>query len=56
MVPVGGGVFLSHDLSLLESIEFKQRIKQIADIIEELKWEDMDPDLLTRYVPVVGLF
>ncbi|CDO97566.1 unnamed protein product [Coffea canephora] len=47
VVPVGGGVFLSHDLSLLESIEFKQRIKQIADIIEELKWEDMDPDLLT---------
>lgn len=56
MIPVGGGVFLSHDLSLLESMEFKQRIKQIADIIEEVKWEDMDPDLLTRFVLVFGLF
>ncbi|KAL3515635.1 hypothetical protein ACH5RR_022537 [Cinchona calisaya] len=47
VVPVGGGVFLSHDLSLLESMEFKQRIKQIAEIIEEVNWEGMDPDLLT---------
>ncbi|KAK6917918.1 UDP-glucuronosyl/UDP-glucosyltransferase [Dillenia turbinata] len=41
-------VFLSLDLSLLESLEFKRRIKQIVDIIEEVKWEDIDPDMLTR--------
>ncbi|GAB4848141.1 hypothetical protein Ancab_002807 [Ancistrocladus abbreviatus] len=40
-------VFLSHDLHLLESLEFKQRIKQIVEIIEEVKWENMDPDSIT---------
>lgn len=39
--------FLSHDLHLLESLEFKQRIKHISEIIEGLKWEDTDPDSLT---------
>ncbi|XP_060167686.1 UDP-glucose:glycoprotein glucosyltransferase isoform X1 [Lycium barbarum] len=39
--------FLSHDLQLLESLEFKQRIKHIVEIIEEVKWEDIDPDMLT---------
>ncbi|KAK6915977.1 UGGT, thioredoxin-like domain 1 [Dillenia turbinata] len=43
----GESVFLSHDLSLLESFEFKRRIKHIVDIIEEVKWEDIDPDMLT---------
>ncbi|CAI9103836.1 OLC1v1002407C1 [Oldenlandia corymbosa var. corymbosa] len=48
VVPVrGSDVFISHDFHLLESMEFKQRIKQIAEIIEEIKWEDIDPDLLT---------
>ncbi|XP_051146784.1 UDP-glucose:glycoprotein glucosyltransferase [Andrographis paniculata] len=42
-----GSSFLSHDLRLLESLEFKKRIKNIAEIVEEIKWEDMDPDLLT---------
>lgn len=42
-----GITFLSHDLHLLESLEFKQRIKHIAEIIEEIKWEDIDPDMLT---------
>ncbi|TQD80729.1 hypothetical protein C1H46_033699 [Malus baccata] len=42
-----GGTFLSHDLRLLESLEFAQRIKHIVEIIEEVKWEDMDPDILT---------
>lgn len=41
--------FLSHDLHLLESLEFKQRIKHVAEIIEEIKWEGVDPDMLTRY-------
>lgn len=39
--------FLSHDLNLLESVEFKQRIKHIAEIIEEVHWQDIDPDMLT---------
>ncbi|XP_074311136.1 UDP-glucose:glycoprotein glucosyltransferase-like [Silene latifolia] len=39
--------FMSHDLHLLESLEFKQRIKHISEIIEDLKWEKIDPDTLT---------
>ncbi|XP_021717311.1 UDP-glucose:glycoprotein glucosyltransferase-like [Chenopodium quinoa] len=39
--------FLSHDLHLLESYEFKQRIKHISEVIEDLKWENIDPDSLT---------
>ncbi|XP_009780014.1 UDP-glucose:glycoprotein glucosyltransferase isoform X1 [Nicotiana sylvestris] len=39
--------FLSHDLQLLESLEFKQRIKHVVEIIEEVKWEEIDPDMLT---------
>ncbi|KAL3814493.1 hypothetical protein ACJIZ3_015761 [Penstemon smallii] len=42
-----GSTFLSHDLHLLESLEFKQRIKHIAEIIEDIKWEEVDPDILT---------
>ncbi|XP_031130527.1 UDP-glucose:glycoprotein glucosyltransferase isoform X1 [Ipomoea triloba] len=44
---VEGTTFLSHDLQLLESLEFKQRIKHIVEIVEEVKWEDVDPDMLT---------
>ncbi|KAJ4832577.1 hypothetical protein Tsubulata_030778 [Turnera subulata] len=40
-------LFLSHDLHLLETIEFKQRVKHIVEIIEEVQWQDMDPDMLT---------
>ncbi|KAJ9552536.1 hypothetical protein OSB04_016581 [Centaurea solstitialis] len=42
--------FLSQDLNLLESVEFKQRIKHIADIIEEVTWDDVDPDTLMSKV------
>ncbi|XP_075520697.1 UDP-glucose:glycoprotein glucosyltransferase isoform X1 [Primulina tabacum] len=42
-----GSTFLSHDLQLLESLEFKQRIRHIAEIVEDIKWEDIDPDMLT---------
>ncbi|KAI3827826.1 hypothetical protein L1987_01912 [Smallanthus sonchifolius] len=38
--------FLSQDLHLLESVEFKQRIKHVSDIIEEVVWENVDPDTL----------
>lgn len=31
-------------------MEYKQRIKHIAEIIEEVKWENVDPDMLTRCV------
>ncbi|XP_057977897.1 UDP-glucose:glycoprotein glucosyltransferase [Malania oleifera] len=47
MLPVDESTFLSHDLSLLESVEFKQRIKHIAEIIDDVNWQDMDPDMLT---------
>ncbi|KAL0422276.1 UNVERIFIED_CONTAM: UDP-glucose:glycoprotein glucosyltransferase [Sesamum latifolium] len=42
-----GSTFLNHDLHLLESLEFKQRIKHIAEIVEDIEWEDVDPDMLT---------
>ncbi|KAD6454405.1 hypothetical protein E3N88_09111 [Mikania micrantha] len=40
------GTFLSQDLHLLESVEFKQRIKHVSAIIEEVTWENVDPDTL----------
>ncbi|KAK7302415.1 hypothetical protein RJT34_13304 [Clitoria ternatea] len=45
--PIDESTFLSADLHLLESIEFKQRTKHIVEIIEEVKWQDVDQDLLT---------
>lgn len=50
MFPVDESTFLSHDLHLLESVELKQRIKHIVEIIEEVNWQDIDPDSITRYV------
>uniref|UniRef100_A0A2P2MAC6 Uncharacterized protein MANES_10G121900 n=1 Tax=Rhizophora mucronata TaxID=61149 RepID=A0A2P2MAC6_RHIMU len=45
--PADDGTFLSHDLLLLESVELKQRIKHIVEVIEEVQWQDIDPDMLT---------
>ncbi|XP_054800106.1 UDP-glucose:glycoprotein glucosyltransferase isoform X1 [Prosopis cineraria] len=45
--PIDESTFLSDDLHLLESVEFKQRTKHILEIIEEVKWQDIDPDLMT---------
>ncbi|XP_019425825.1 PREDICTED: UDP-glucose:glycoprotein glucosyltransferase-like [Lupinus angustifolius] len=45
--PIDERTLLSADLHLLESIEFKQRTKHIVEIIEEVKWLDVDPDMLT---------
>ncbi|RVW24169.1 UDP-glucose:glycoprotein glucosyltransferase [Vitis vinifera] len=57
MVAVDEGTILSHDLLLLESVEFKQRIKFILEIIEEVKWQDMDPDMLTsKFISDVIIF
>ncbi|GAB2231281.1 hypothetical protein Droror1_Dr00027570 [Drosera rotundifolia] len=39
--------FISHDLHLLELLEFNQRIKHVVDIIEDVSWDDVDPDSLT---------
>ncbi|KAL0384582.1 UNVERIFIED_CONTAM: UDP-glucose:glycoprotein glucosyltransferase [Sesamum radiatum] len=50
-----GSTFLNHDLHLLESLEFKQRIKHIAEIVEDIEWEDVDPDLLTRMDAVMEM-
>ncbi|KAK9286489.1 hypothetical protein L1049_014887 [Liquidambar formosana] len=57
MLPIDESAILSHDLHLLESVEFKQRIKQIVEIIEEVKWEDIDPDMLTsKFISDVVMF
>ena len=48
MFPSDESSFLSHDLHLLESVELKQRIKHIVEIIEEVSWQDIDPDIVTR--------
>lgn len=48
MFPSDESTFLSHDLHLLESVELKQRIKHIVEIIEEVSWQDIDPDIVTR--------
>ena len=50
MIHVDDSTFLSHDLHLLESVELKNRIKHIVEVIEEVTWEDVDPDILTRCV------
>ncbi|KAL4354673.1 hypothetical protein GQ457_06G002390 [Hibiscus cannabinus] len=51
------GVFLGDDLHLLESIEFKHRIKHIAEIVEEVNWHGIDPDMLTsKYVSDIIMF
>ncbi|KAA3463503.1 UDP-glucose:glycoprotein glucosyltransferase-like [Gossypium australe] len=45
------GVFLGDDLHLLESVEFNHRIKHIVEIVEEVSWHGIDPDMLTsKYV------
>ncbi|XP_071724923.1 LOW QUALITY PROTEIN: UDP-glucose:glycoprotein glucosyltransferase-like [Rutidosis leptorrhynchoides] len=49
--------FLSHDLELLESMEFRHRIKDIGEIIEEVNWSDIDPDMLTsKFVSDIIMF
>ncbi|XWS67943.1 hypothetical protein CRYUN_Cryun04dG0048000 [Craigia yunnanensis] len=51
------GVFLSHDLHLLESVEFKHRIKHIVEIIEEVNWQGIDPDMLTsKYISDIIMY
>ncbi|XP_044490237.1 UDP-glucose:glycoprotein glucosyltransferase isoform X2 [Mangifera indica] len=49
--PIDASTFLSHDLDLLESVEFKHRVKYIWEIVEEVNWldenPDIDPDMLT---------
>ncbi|XAR56342.1 hypothetical protein NMG60_11036790 [Bertholletia excelsa] len=47
VIHLDGSTFLSHDLHLLESVEFKHRIKHIFEVIGEANWEDIDPDMLT---------
>ncbi|KAI3990911.1 hypothetical protein MKX01_026095 [Papaver californicum] len=47
MLPAHGSTFSRYDLDLLESVEFGQRIKHIMEVVEETKWDDMDPDMLT---------
>ncbi|KAF5177305.1 UDP-glucose:glycoprotein glucosyltransferase [Thalictrum thalictroides] len=57
MIPVEGSIFLSHDLFLLESVEFEQRIKHIMKIVEEVDWKDVDPDDLTsKFISDIIMF
>ncbi|XP_058773588.1 uncharacterized protein LOC131647762 [Vicia villosa] len=53
--PIDEGTFFSADLHLLESIEIKNKTKHILEIIEEVKWKDAHPDLLTRFHFVFAL-
>lgn len=48
IVPVENKPILSADFSLLESVEYEQRIKYILEVINEVEWVDIDPDDLTR--------
>ncbi|GFY94719.1 similar to EMS-MUTAGENIZED BRI1 SUPPRESSOR 1 [Actinidia rufa] len=51
VIHIDDSTFLSHDLHLLESVELKNRIKNIVEVIEEVTWEDVDPDILTsKYI------
>ncbi|KAG2321665.1 hypothetical protein Bca52824_014878 [Brassica carinata] len=45
--PVDEKTFMGHDLHLLESMEFNQRVKPVQEIIEGIEWQGVDPDLLT---------
>lgn len=45
--PIDEGTFLSADLHLLESIELKKRTNHITEIMEEVTWQDVEPDMLT---------
>ncbi|KAH0875649.1 hypothetical protein HID58_073011 [Brassica napus] len=45
--PVDERTFMGHDLHLLESMEFNQRVKPVQEIIEGIEWQGVDPDLLT---------
>ncbi|THG16451.1 hypothetical protein TEA_010218 [Camellia sinensis var. sinensis] len=57
VIHLDGSTFLSHDLHLLESVEFKHRIKHIVEVIEEVKWEDIDPDMLTsKFISDIIMF
>ncbi|XP_039137617.1 UDP-glucose:glycoprotein glucosyltransferase [Dioscorea cayenensis subsp. rotundata] len=47
IVPVENKPILSADFSLLESVEYEQRIKYILEVINEVEWVDIDPDDLT---------
>lgn len=45
--PINEGAFFRHDLHLLETVEFKYRVKHIVEITEEINWQDQDPDKIT---------
>lgn len=47
MFPIEESTFVSHDLHLLESVEFKHRVKHVKEILEEVEWQNIDPDMLT---------
>ncbi|XP_021901546.1 UDP-glucose:glycoprotein glucosyltransferase-like [Carica papaya] len=52
MFPIEESTFVSHDLHLLESVEFKHRVKHVKEILEEVEWQNIDPDMLTSAVVV----
>ncbi|CAM8984047.1 unnamed protein product [Rhodiola kirilowii] len=47
LLAVDESSILSDDLHLLEMVELKQRVKSIAEAIDEAEWQDIDPDALT---------
>ncbi|GAV61148.1 Glyco_transf_8 domain-containing protein/UDP-g_GGTase domain-containing protein [Cephalotus follicularis] len=55
--PTDESTFVRHDLHLLESVEFMRRIKHVAEIIEEVIWKDVDPDMLTsKFISDIIMF
>uniref|UniRef100_A0A0D6QYA4 Glucosyltransferase 24 catalytic domain-containing protein n=1 Tax=Araucaria cunninghamii TaxID=56994 RepID=A0A0D6QYA4_ARACU len=39
--------FVGEDLKLLETVEYERRIKHVANIIEQVEWEGIEPDEVT---------
>ncbi|XP_024522450.1 UDP-glucose:glycoprotein glucosyltransferase-like isoform X1 [Selaginella moellendorffii] len=47
--------FIAEDLMLLESLMYRRRIKDVQEIIEDVKWEGLEPDDITRYVDLINV-
>jgi hypothetical protein len=43
-----GGYFVAEDFALLDSVEYQSRVKPVAAVIENIEWNNVDADELTR--------
>lgn len=44
-----GHYFVAEDFSLLETVEYEKRVKQVETLVEKVEWEGIDSDELTRW-------